>query len=158
MDANIGLPFGNGPIAEAQAAEDDEEIESNSFESGSGSNSIDEQSDSGTDSRIVCINNNNNIIVEEEAELPTCEECFTENLNAAQLEDVEEYLSGTTFEDLEGLCAFLSDPTNPNTEKLLAFQEIFIAVIIPVETFSDILECLEELGLITVGGGDGPER
>jgi DNA-binding beta-propeller fold protein YncE len=58
IDADFGLPNGNGPIAEAQALDDEG---GNSFVS-YGENG---QSYSGTNSRIVCINNNNNIVIEE---------------------------------------------------------------------------------------------
>src|SRR5215211_6213573 len=67
LEVNVGLPFNDGPvtgpIAVAQEAEDDEEsnsIERNNDKSYDGK---DAQSDSDTNSRIVCINNNNNIVV-----------------------------------------------------------------------------------------------
>ena len=142
-----------GLAIEVQASEDEGEIGASFFGSDGG-----RPSGSDTDSRI-CINNNDfNVNERGTTPEPTCEECFTKNLNEAQLDAVADYLSGTTFEDLEGLCEFLSDPTNPNTEKLRAITDLFTVVIIPIDpTFNNILKCLEDLGLIIVpSGGDNP--
>ena len=147
INANIGLPFNDGPvtgpISEAQA------LESKSFES----NSEDRQSGSDTNSRIVCINNNNNIVVGEEPPEPlSCEECFTENLDEAQEERLSAVLSSLLeIEDLEGLCELLSTTTIPNDEIVEGLiLLLFIAEITDEDTILDILECLEELELVIV--------
>ncbi len=112
LDVDIGLPNGNGPLngplAEAQAV-NDEGQESNSFGSDL-SNSGDGQSDSNTNYRVVCINNNNNIIVEEEEEPlepQTCEECFTTFLTEEQIERFIEVLDNPRITSLEEACGFL---------------------------------------------------
>jgi hypothetical protein len=166
IDVNIGLPNNDpvtNPVALAQEVEDDdEEIESNSIESDEDESykGRDRQSDSNTNSRIVCINNNNNIVGEEEPEI-TCEECFTENLDEEQLENLTNLLTRTDVEDLEGLCEALSDSTLTNLEKFNGLAIIFSAAEITDEdAFFKVLECLEDLGLISLPtrGGDGPER
>jgi len=129
IDVNIGLP-NNEPITEpiSVAEEDyDEEIESNSIESDKDESyeGKEGKSDFGTDSRIVCINNNNNIVIEESPEQLSCEECFTENLNDEQLENLTSVLTLTAVEDLEGLCESLSDPTISNQEKFNGLAIIF---------------------------------
>jgi hypothetical protein len=166
IDVNIGgLPI-NGPVTDpvavAQEEDDDEEIESNSIESNEDESYEykNGKSYSGADS-IVCINNNNNIVGEEEPEL-TCEECFTENLDEEQLENLTSLLTRTDVEDLEGLCEALSDPTLSNQEKFNGLAIIFSAAEITDEdAFFKVLECLEDLGLISLpprgSGGDGPD-
>ena len=158
IDVNIGAPNGNGPITEAQAAED-ERLESNSFgsDSRSGNNYVrDGHSDYDTDFRFVCINNNNNTVVavnETTPELPeplTCEECFTENLTVEQVNNISDVLSPSDFRNLEGLCEFLSNSTFPNNERLSLLGLLFAVAEIPDEDAFRVLECLEELGLVTL--------
>jgi hypothetical protein len=71
---------------------------------------------------FVCINNNNNTVVEEpQPELVTCEDCFRQNLNTAEFEDLEETLAnglqivvGGEFiivNSLEDLCEALEAAT-----------------------------------------------
>jgi hypothetical protein len=87
VDVDTGLPNGNGPISVAQEAEDDEEQESNSIKSDNdvSYDGSDGQSNSETNSRIVCINDNNNVVVGGgEEPIPgepdlACEECFGAN-------------------------------------------------------------------------------
>jgi hypothetical protein len=152
IDVNIGGLPNTDPVALAQEVEDDdEEIESNSIENDNDESYKDRdgKSDSNTNSRIICINNNNNI-VGEEPEL-TCEECFTENLNDEELENLIQILTLIDLEDLEGICEALSDPTFSNQEKILGLVLLLsIATDGDVDTIRDILECLEDLELVIV--------
>ena len=100
-------------------------------------------------------NNNNNINLisgNNQTEQLTCEECFTENLSVEQLNNLTELLSTSpTLGNLEGLCEQLSNATLTNQQKILGLIFIFSEAGITDETaFLRILECLEELGLITV--------
>jgi hypothetical protein len=76
----------------------------------------------------------------------TCEECFTENLNDEQLENLIIVLSLLSLQDLEGLCEGLSDSTTTNQDRISALQFLFTQARITDENaFLQILECLEEL-------------
>jgi len=102
-----------------------------------------------------CIINNNNINNNFDNEtIPepiTCEECFTENLSAEQLDNLTEFLAVNPVGSLEGFCEQLSNATFTNQQKLLGLVFVFFeAGITDEDAFLRILECLEELGLIIV--------
>jgi hypothetical protein len=141
VDVDLGLSPGNGPvngpIAEAQALDDES---SNSFVS----NGEIRQSDSGTDSRIVCINNNNNVVVGEELPEPeTCEDCFTENLTPDEIEILLEILQ-PQVSSLEQICNILLTGG--------AEEQIFRILITQTGASPDdvdaLIECLEDVGVI----------
>ena len=166
IDVNVVPTALNGLATdEAQASEDEGEIGASS--SGSGERNHNGYQYNDKNFRFVCINNNNFEVVETTTSTPTepqptCEECFTKILSPDQVDDIEFFLNTfTTIEGLEGFCDdFLTDPNNSNEDKisnvgiLLSFAEVF-----DEDTRLAVLECLEKLGLITVGsGGDGPEH
>jgi hypothetical protein len=141
IDVDIGLPTDNGPlngpIAEAQAA-DDEEWESNSFGSGSGSNGDgDGQSDSDTNNRVVCISKNNNVNVGEEPPEPrTCEECFEDILSSDEIED---FLDRFLFESVGDVCDAL-DRIPPSEEGLELF---LLSIGVSQDDIDSLIECLK---------------
>ena len=156
LDVNVGLPFNDGPvtglIAVAQEAEDDEEsnsIERNNDKSYDGK---DAQSDSDTNSRIVCINNNNNIVVGEEPEPPTCEECFTTVLTDEELDDlIQAIIENGGPDSLQGLCEYIASDLTEFGRAFIS-DRLFVLgedVGIPEDKINEILDCLEE-----VFGGD----
>ena len=166
IDVNVVPPALNGLATdEAQASEDEGEIGASS--SGSGERNHNGYQYNDKNFRFVCINNNNFEVVETTTSTPTepqptCEECFTKILSPDQVDDIEFFLNTfTTIEGLEGFCDdFLTDPNISNEDKisnvgiLLSFAEVF-----DEDTRLAVLECLEKLGLITVGsGGDRPEH
>ena len=109
------------------------------------------------DKDIQCIINNNNTIITGDGGnatdgnvTGTCEECFTLNLNAAQIEDVENLLSLQTnnaITTIEGLCDFLSNPDTTNDAKILLLGSVLI-LDVGVEIRQAIASCLIDLGLI----------
>jgi hypothetical protein len=109
------------------------------------------------DKDFECIINNNNTNTNivgngNQTEPLTCEECFTENLNQAQLNNLTLVLSGSRVGNLEGLCEqLLTNTTLTNTEKLVGLRALFAnASITDVDAILRLLECLEELRLIIV--------
>jgi hypothetical protein len=108
------------------------------------------------DKSFDCIINNNNTNINlvgggNQTEPLTCEECFTENLNEEQLNNITLALSVSRVGNLEGLCEQLSNTTFTNPQKLLALSALFTnAGITDVDAILRILECLEELRLIIV--------
>ena len=160
LDVNVGLPFNDGPvtgpIAVAQEAEDDEEsnsIERNNDKSYDGK---DAQSDSDTNSRIVCINNNNNIVVGEEPEPPTCEECFTTVLTDEELDDlIQAIIENGGPPSLQELCDFIAGDLSEEGRAFIS-DRLFVLgedVEISEDKINEILDCLEE-----VFGGDFPRE
>ena len=152
IDADIGgASNGNGPIAEAQET-DDEGLETNSFGSDSGGSNYgrDGQSDSDTD-LFVCKNNNNNTVVVVNETIPeptpeptiTCEECFTQVLNATELERfLEEAFTPTGT--IEQACIVFS--SGLVTEE--ALRDVLELVLTEREDRIDnIIECLLEAGI-----------
>jgi hypothetical protein len=148
IDADIGgASNGNGPIAEAQET-DDEGLETNSFGSDSGGSNYgrDGQSDSDTD-LFVCKNNNNNTVVVVNETIPeptiTCEECFTQALNATELERfLEEAFTPTGT--IEQACIVFS--SGLVTEE--ALRDVLELVLTEREDRIDnIIECLLEAGI-----------
>jgi hypothetical protein len=156
INANIGLPNNGpvtGPIAVAQEEADDDDEESNSIENDNArsSDGRDGQSDSDTNSRIVCINNNNNIVSVGEPEPPTCEDCFTTVLTEEELDDLIQAIE----EDSEGLVSSLEELCEVFTENVQ--DELFRAGIserlftlggnvgISEDKINEILDCLEEV-------------
>ena len=152
IDADIGgASNGNGPIAEAQET-DDEGLETNSFGSDSGGSNYgrDGQSDSDTD-LFVCKNNNNNTVVVVNETIPeptpeptiTCEECFTQVLNATELERfLEEAFTPTGT--IEQSCIVFS--SGLVTEE--ALRDVLELVLTEREDRIDnIIECLLEAGI-----------
>ena len=104
-----------------------------------------------------CIINNNNINNNFRVgnattpETITCEECFTENLSVEQLDNLTEFLSGISLGNLEGLCEQLSNETLTNQDRIFGVALILSeAGITDEDAYREILECLEDLGLITV--------
>jgi hypothetical protein len=124
----------------------------------SGSNGYSDKGYSKQDKGFECIINNNNTNLvggsNQTEPLLTCEECFTENLNEEQLNNLTDVLSRSLVVNLEGLCEQLSNATLTNQQKLFGLSAIFINAGITIETDADtilrVLECLEELGLIIV--------
>ena len=108
------------------------------------------------DNGFDCIINNNNTNINlvgggNQTEQLTCEECFTENLSAEQLNNLTIALSVTRLGNLEGLCEQLSNTTLTNPVKLLGLSALFAnAGITDVDAILRVLECLEELRLIIV--------
>jgi hypothetical protein len=161
IDADIRLPFNHGPlngvIAEAYAAEEDDEG-ANSFEkSGSKSNHDKKgQSDSDRDFKFVCINNNNNIVAVGEPEPPTCEECFTKFLSEEELDDlIEAIIEDGGPDSLQGLCEFIANNLDEEGRAFIS-DRLFVLgedVGISEDKINEILDCLEE-----VFGGDFPRE
>ena len=155
INANIGLPFNDdpvsGPIAVAQEAEYDEEsnsIESSDEESDEGR---DRQSDSNTNSRIVCINNNNNTVIEAEEPIPptppeplTCEECFEEFLSQDEI-DLFGELFGST---IDRFCILFTNPENEIVVPEDAFRMALPGV--DSEDIDNLIDCLEEQGVVFI--------
>ena len=108
------------------------------------------------DKDFECIINNNNTNTNlvgggNQTEPLTCEGCFTENLNQAQLNNITLALSVSRVGNLEGLCEQLSNATFTNTEKLVSLRALFDnASITDVDAILRVLACLEELRLIVV--------
>ena len=135
------------------------EADDNAYSYGSGERNYgSESSGSETDFRFICINNNNNTVVGVDngttpiqPEPITCEECFTENLTVGQLNSLLSFLAILNFENLEGLCEFLSDSTTSNANKLVVLVSLLSGIEgITEENFDSVVDCLEELGLIIV--------
>ena len=108
--------------------------------------------DKGFDCTINNNNTNTNLVGNgNQTEPLTCEECFIENLNEEQLNNVTIALSVSRVGNLEGLCEALSNTTFTNQEKLVALSALFTnAGITDVDAILRVLECLEELRLIIV--------
>ncbi len=134
----------------AAAAAEDEGIETSSFgSSGSGSNGP-----SGYDSDkgfvFICISNNDNRGAGSGGgggeEPLTCEECFINNLNDIQLQNLENTLevSGLT---LESFCEILSNPVISNEQKSTELVQLFQDAQIPGDSLVPIIDCLEALGV-----------
>jgi hypothetical protein len=101
------------------------------------------------DVKVVCKYNNNNDEGGQgnQTEEPTCEECFTQNLNTTELNIFLTFLSNTDLENLEGYCEeFLSNTTLTNDVRVFFFELLFNVLEIDNEA---IFDCLEELGIIT---------
>ena len=162
LDVNVGLPFNDGPvtgpIAVAQEEADDDYEESNSLESNNGKSydGKDAQSDSDTNSRIVCINNNNNLVVGEELEPSTCEECFTTGLTEEELDDlIQAIIENGGPDSLQGLCEFIAGDLSEEGRAFIS-DRLFVLgedVEISEDKINEILDCLEE-----VFGGDFPRE
>ena len=127
---------------EAQAA-DEGEVGASSLGNGGGSDGGGRPSGSDSDSRFVCINNNNNIVVEGEEPL-TCEECFINNLNDMQLQNLKNTLevSGLT---LDSFCEFLSNPGISNDQKSTDIILLFQDAQLSGDDLRPITDCLEAL-------------
>jgi hypothetical protein len=147
IDVNVGVPNGNGAIAEAQAAEDEGTSSYGSDETGYGSSV--ESSNNNNDFKFVCKNNNNNTVVVVNETIPeppdtiTCEECFTEVLNATELERFldEAFIPNATIEQA---CIVFS--SGLVTEEALR-EVLEIALSETDERIDDIIECLLEAGI-----------
>ena len=162
LDVNVGLPFNDGPvtgpIAVAQEEADDDDEESNSIESNNDKSydGKDAQSDSDTNSRIVCINNNNNLVVGEELEPSTCEECFTTVLTEEELDDlIQAIIENGGPDSLQGLCEYIAGALSEEGRAFIS-DRLFVLgedVEISEDKINEILDCLEE-----VFGGDFPRE
>jgi len=154
IDVDIGAPNGNvpvnGAIAEAQAAEDDKgqtTTTASSFGNGERNNNGYKQNDK--DFRFVCINNNNNTVVAVNETTPqleptiTCEECFTEILNAIELEQfLEEGFTPTAT--IEQACIVFSSGLVTEEE----LRDVLEFVLTEREDrIDDIIQCLLEAGI-----------
>lgn len=130
----------NGDVTTAEAANEGE----NALDSGNTQNGLDEIN---FDKNLVNICANINLNEQINENEITCEDCFTENLDAEELQRVLNVLERLFDADLEELCEFLS--TSPdNQEKLLILLIIVVRAEIPDEDILAIAQCLEELGLI----------
>jgi len=153
INANIGLPNNGpvtGPIAVAQEeAEEEDDEESNSIKSNKDKSDEgrDGQSDSDTNSRIICINNNNNIVVGEEIEL-TCEDCFTTVLTDEELDDlIEAIIEDGGPDSLQGLCDFIANSLDELGRAFIS-DRLFVLggdVDISEDKINEILDCLEKV-------------
>jgi len=160
INANIGLPNNGpvtGPIAVAQEEVDDDDEESNSIENDNArsSDGRDGQSESDTNSRIVCINNNNKIVVGEEIEL-TCEDCFTTVLTDEELDDlIQAIIENGGPPSLQELCDFIAGDLSEEGRAFISDRLLVLGedVEISEDKINEILDCLEE-----VFGGDFPRE
>jgi hypothetical protein len=152
IDVNIGgLPDNGpvtGPMALAQEEADDNELESNSIQNDNdkSSDGRDGQSDSGKDSRIVCINNNNNIVVGEEL---TCEDCFTKVLSDEELDDlIQAIIEDGGPHSIQELCELLTENIDDADSRAFLSDRLFVLgndVGISKHTINRILDCLEKV-------------
>ena len=144
-------PSLSGLLTDEAQATDEGERGASSYGSGEGSYGSGGQSgyDNKNSFKFVCINNNNNTVIggEEEPEVPeptiTCEECFTEILNATELEQFleEAFIPTATIEQdcivlSSGLVA--EEDLRDVLEFVLSEQD---------ERIDDIIECLIEAGI-----------
>ena len=147
IEVNALPPALNGLATDDEAQAADEGEIGASF-SGSGERNTNGYQHNDKDFRFVCINNNDFVVVEEE-EPPTCEECFTENLDEQQIIELKRVLALTDLTPtLEAFCDLLSNPNVPNEAKLLVLGGAFVGANIDNELSIIIAECLEDLGII----------
>jgi hypothetical protein len=150
IDVDIGAPNGNGPvngaIAEAQAAEDEGASSYDSDETGYDSSG--ESSNNNNSFKFVCKNNNNNTVVVVNETIPqleptiTCEECFTEILNAIELEQFLER-GFTPTATIEQACIVFSSGLVTEEE----LRDVLEFVLTEREDrIDDIIQCLLEAG------------
>ena len=151
-NVNVG---NNGREGEAANSSSEGSFSANAFGSGERYYDGDNKKDKG----FTCItnNNNNNTIIMSgggnatnngnETIIDSCEECFNENLNDEQLQDIEDALTGFGI-NLQSYCETLAGTTLSNDDKLSSLNGLFEDVEIPGDLRPVILECLDELGII----------
>ena len=96
----------------------------------------------------VCVNVNEN---EQIKGPPTCEDCFTQNLDAEDLENLFPFgFGGQIVDDLEELCNILEGLTTEQDKMTWYFVLSFVMLFagISEEERQEVLDCLVELGLI----------
>ena len=82
---------------------------------------------------------------------PTCEDCFTQNLDAEDLENLFPFgFGGQIVDDLEELCNILEGLTTEQDKMTWYFVLSFVMLFagISEEERQEVLDCLVELGLI----------
>jgi hypothetical protein len=99
--------------------------------------------------RFICINNNNNTIVEEpQPELVTCEDCFRQNLNTTEFENLEETLANGVqiFVDGKFIIVFsleeFCEAVEAATPLELANATFFV---LSLSNFTNIILCIADV-------------
>jgi hypothetical protein len=146
LELDVFPPFLGGEVAATTA---DSETDTNSFAAGNGADGS-----KINDFRFICINNNNNTVIgaEEEPEPPvddlepTCEECFTDNLDSEQ----EQYLltNNGPADTFTGLCQFLQENSNNPSESFSVVITLQSIPGITPEQVTSIINCLVGFGLL----------
>jgi hypothetical protein len=110
------------------------------------------------------INNNNNTVtstgndtIPTPPELPTCEECFTQNLNSTQLADLEEAFENggidisfrpgeelNVINSFAELCTFLEDVTSERQLDFILFQ-VLGKFVDDENTLDEIARCIVDV-------------